>query len=66
VLCLPPYSPDFNPIEGAWSKLKHLLRGIKARVVEQLQPALTSPIAAITPQDAKAFFHQCRYRIHQL
>ena len=63
VLYLPPYSPDFNPIEMAWSKIKQLLRGVKARIVEQLEPALANAIAAITPHDAKAFFQHCGYRI---
>lgn len=66
VLYLPPYSPDFNPIEQAWSKLKQLLRGVKARIVEQLEPALTQAIAAITPEDAQAFFRHCGYRTQQL
>ena len=60
---LPPYSPDFNPIEMAWSKIKQQLRGVKARIVEQLEPALANAIAAITPHDAKAFFQHCGYRI---
>lgn len=63
VLYLPPYSPDFNPIEMAWAKMKQLLRGVKARVVEQLEPALATAIARITPHDAKAFFQHCGYRI---
>lgn len=63
VLYLPPYSPDFNPIEQAWSKLKQLLRGIKARILEHLEPALDQAIAAITPHDARAFFRHCGYRI---
>jgi len=63
VLYLPPYSPDFNPIEQAWSKLKQLLRGIKARILEQLEPALAKAIDAITPKDAQAFFTNCGYRI---
>jgi transposase len=66
VLYLPPYSPDFNPIEQVWSKVKQLLRGIKARIVEQLEPALAHAIAAITTHDAKAFFHHCGYQIQQL
>jgi transposase len=66
VFYLPPYSPDFNPIEMAWSKIKQLLRGVKARIVEQLEPALANAIAAITPHDAKAFFQQCGYRIQSL
>ena len=63
LLYLPPYSPDFNPIEQAWSKLKQLLRGIKARLLDQLEPALAQAIDAITPQDAQAFFRHCGYRI---
>ena len=51
VLYLPPYSPDFNPIEQAWSRLKQLLRGVKARLLDQLEPALAQAIAAITPHD---------------
>jgi transposase len=39
LLYLPPHSPDFNPIEQAWSKLKQLLRGVKARLAETLRPA---------------------------
>lgn len=66
LLYLPPYSPDFNPIEQAWSRLKQLLRGARARLLEQLEPALTAALAAITPQDARAFFQHCGYRIHQL
>ena len=59
---LPPYSPDFNPIEQAWSKLKQLLRGVKARLL----PAIAQAIAAITPQNAQAFFRHCGYGIQQL
>ncbi len=66
LLYLPPYSPDFNPIEQAWSKLKQLLRGVKARLLDQLEPALERAIAAITPADARAFFQHCGYRIQQL
>ena len=66
VLYLPPYSPDFNPIEQAWSKLKQLLRGVKARLLDQLEPALAQAIAAITPTDANAFFQHCGYRTQQL
>jgi transposase len=66
LLYLPPYSPDFNPIEQAWSKLKQLLRGVKARLVGQLEPAIANAIAAITPQNAQAFFRNCGYGIQQL
>jgi transposase len=61
VLYLPPYSPDFNPIEMAWSKMKQLMRGVKARAIDQLETALTQAIAAITPKDAIAFFRHCGY-----
>jgi len=66
LLYLPPYSPDFNPIEQAWSKIKQLLRGIKARVLEQLEPAIAHTLAAITAQDARAFFRHCGYGIQEL
>jgi len=66
LLYLPPYSPDFNPIEQAWSKLKQLLRGVKARVLDQLEPAITQAITAITPQNAQAFFRHCGYGIQKL
>ncbi len=66
VLYLPPYSPDFNPIDQARSKIKQLLRAIKARLVEQLEPALAQAIAAITPHDARGFFRHCGYGIQQL
>jgi transposase len=66
LLYLPPYSPDFNPIEQAWPKLKQLLRAVKARVLDELEPALTQAIAAITPQNAQAFFRHCGYGIQQL
>ena len=66
LLYLPPYSPDFNPIEQAWSKLKQRLRGVKARVLEQLEPAIADALPAITAQNARAFFRHCGYGIQQL
>lgn len=66
LLYLPPYSPDFNPIEQAWSKLKQLLRGVKARVLEQLEPAIAQAIAAITADDARGYFRHSGYGIQQL
>lgn len=66
LLYLPPYSPDFNPIEQAWSKLKKFLRGVKARALDQLEPAIAQAIAAITPQNAQAFFHHCGYGVQKL
>jgi transposase len=46
LLYLPPYSPDFNPIEQCWAKFKEHLRADKARILEVLDQALTSAIAA--------------------
>ncbi len=56
VLYLPPYSPDLNPIEKAWAKLKQLLRDAKARTKEALDQALTEALPSITPANANAWF----------
>jgi len=56
VLYLPPYSPDLNPIEKAWAKLKQLLRAAKARTKETLDQAITEALPHITPDNAKAWF----------
>jgi transposase len=61
LLNLPPYSPDFNPIEQAWSKIKQLLRSAKARTVEALEQAIAEALAAITPENAFAWFFHCKY-----
>ena len=66
VLYLPPYSPDLNPIEQAWSKLKQRLLVVKARVLQQLEPALADALSAITAQNAQAFFRHCGYGIQKL
>ena len=52
VLFLPAYSPDLNPIEKMWSKLKEFLRSAQARSQPALIQAMASALAAITPQDA--------------
>ncbi len=56
LLYLPPYSPDLNPIEKAWAKLKQLLRTAKARTAEALEQAIAELLPAIRPQDAEAWF----------
>jgi len=61
LLYLPPYSPDLNPIEKAWAKLKQLLRTAKARTAEALDEALTEALKAITPENAAAWFRHCGY-----
>jgi transposase len=61
LLFLPPYSPDFNPIEQAFSKLKAILRGLGARTQETLQEAVRLAAAAITPADAAAWYAHAGY-----
>lgn len=56
LLYLPPYSPDLNPIEKAWSKLKQLLRSVKARTKEALDKAITELLPQISPDNAQAWF----------
>ena len=56
---LPPYSPDFNPIEKMWSKVKNLLRGLVARTQPELSQAITQAFQAITPADARGWFFSC-------
>ena len=56
---LPPYSPDLNPIELAWSKLKSYLRKAAARATKALNKALREAIAAISPSDAQGYFTHC-------
>jgi transposase len=56
LLYLPAYSPDLNPIEKAWAKLKQLLRSAKARSKDELDQAITDALKLISPEDAKAWF----------
>jgi transposase len=58
---LPSYSPDLNPIEEAFSKMKGLLRKVEARSREALLEALGAAISAITHRDAHGFFEHCGY-----
>jgi transposase len=58
---LPSYSPDLNPIEPAWSKLKARLRAVGARSKEALEQALGPAPATITAQDARGRFRLCGY-----
>lgn len=58
---LPPYSPDFNPIEMMWSKVKAYLRSAAARTEEMLYQAVAHAIETVTTQDAQAWFQHCRY-----
>lgn len=62
LLYLPAYSPDFNPIEEAFSKIKNLIRKAEARSRETLLEAIGTAISAVTDQDARSFFEHCGYR----
>jgi len=63
LLYLPPYSPDFNPLEKCWAKIKRYLRAAKARMVDALHQAVAAAIANITQQNSSAWFQHCGYRI---
>lgn len=60
---LPSYSPDFNPIEHAWSKLKARLRKAGARTLRKLSRALRAALLAITPSDSQGWFTHCGFRV---
>ena len=62
LLYLPPYSPDLNPIEKAWSKFKKFLRDAKARTQEALDQAVTDALKTITADNAAAWFRHCGYQ----
>lgn len=60
---LPPYSPDLNPIEKCWSKVKAWLRKAKARTWDELVAALADALHAVSEQDAKAWFAHCGFAV---
>ena len=63
LLYLPPYSPDLNPIEEAFSKVKARLRSTGARSRTALLEALATALSAVTSRDARGFFEHCGYRL---
>jgi len=64
LLYLPPYSPDYNPMEPAWSKIKTLLRRAGARTRAHLQRALQAALAQVSAQDSRAWFKHGGYPLH--
>lgn len=62
LIYLPSYSPDFNPIEEAFSKIKGLVRKAEARTKEALLEAIGWALSAVTTDDARGFFEHCGYR----
>jgi transposase len=61
---LPPYSPDLNPIERCWAKIKTILRSLKPRTEADLLKAIKTALLAITDHDARAWFEYCGYCVH--
>jgi transposase len=60
-LFLPAYSPDLNPIEKMWSKVKNRLRSLAARTAEELHKAIATALAEVTAKDAASWFASCGY-----
>ena len=60
-LFLPAYSPDLNPIEKMWSKVKQILRGIKARTYEDLFAGVGKALDCVSENDAQGWFKSCGY-----
>jgi transposase len=63
VIWLPPYSPDFSPIESMWAKVKTYLRTIKARTTEDLERAVAEGMTQITQSDCRGWFKHCGYQV---
>jgi transposase len=63
LIYLPSYSPDFNPIEEAFSKIKGLVRKAEVRTKEALLEAIGWALSAVTTDDARGFFEHCGYRM---
>lgn len=61
---LSPYSPDYNPIERCWSKIKTYLRKVKARTYRALLKALREAFASVTKKDLKAWIEYCGYPVN--
>jgi len=64
VLYLPPYSPDLNPIEKMWSKVKQFLRSAAARTKDALEAAIADALAAVTADDCRGWFQSRGYAVN--
>lgn len=65
LLYLPPYSPDYNPIEMMWAKIKSSLRKTKARSAKALDKAISQAFKSISDSDARGWFSYCGYVLIQ-
>ena len=63
VIFLPPYSPDLNPSEKCWAKVKQALRATKARTWDDLVDALATALRSVSPSDVLAWFAHCGYKL---
>jgi transposase len=63
VIWLPPYSPDYSPIEQMWSKVKEVLRAAKARTRQALERALTEALGLVSETDIRGWFRHCGYEV---
>jgi transposase len=61
---LPSYSPDFNPIEPCWAKVKAYFRACAARTCDALEAELPSALKTVTAEDAHGWFRHCKYLPH--
>lgn len=61
LIYLSPYSPDFNPIENLWSKLKTFLRSVEARTYETLHDAIRDGLSLVNSEDIRNWFAHCCY-----
>jgi len=61
IIYLPPYSPDLNPIEAAWAKVKLLIRKYAPTTIEQLRRAIYRALGKLTPSDAQGYYRYCGY-----
>lgn len=64
VIFLPPYSPEFSPVENLWSKIKQSLRKAAARTLAEFQKAIRKAFASITQGDLVAWFKHCGYNLN--
>ena len=63
LIFLPPYSPDLNPIEKCWAKVKTALRAAKARTWDALLAAVREALLSVSPSDVLAWFAHCGYQV---
>ena len=60
----PAYSPDLNPIEKRWSKLKSSPRAAEARTLPELEAAIAQALQSVSAQDAQGWFQSCGYNLN--